>query len=381
MKSIAGFKWLIVIILLFNSCGRDHNASSEMPSSFIIEKAERLGINKTDSCTVITLFNPWQGADGIEIKYYLVRRGSKPISLKDSAAIIYVPVRKIICMSTTHLAMIAALGEEKSVAGFSGTGFIFDENLFKMSESGLIQDVGYENSLNTELILKIKPDIVMMYGVGSESAGYTGKIEELGIRTMLNADYLETDPLGKAEWIKLFGALFCREEIADSIFRSVMGSYNDIRDKILRENRVRPKVLTGLPFRDTWYVSPGNTHLSTLIKDAGGEYLWEETESSASMPLSLESVYLRSLEADYWINIGAVISKNEIPAIDSRLSSIPAFKSGRLFNNNKRVTTRGGNDYWESGTLSPHLLLRDLASIFHPGSFEDQELIYYRPIE
>ncbi len=381
MKSIAGFKWLIVIILLFNSCGRDHNASSEMPSSFIIEKAERLGINKTDSCTVITLFNPWQGADGIEIKYYLVRRGSKPISLKDSAAIIYVPVRKIICMSTTHLAMIAALGEEKSVAGFSGTDFIFDENLFKMSESGLIQDVGYENSLNTELILKIKPDIVMMYGVGSESAGYTGKIEELGIRTMLNADYLETDPLGKAEWIKLFGALFCREEIADSIFRSVMGSYNDIRDKILRENRVRPKVLTGLPFRDTWYVSPGNTHLSTLIKDAGGEYLWEETESSASMPLSLESVYLRSLEADYWINIGAVISKNEIPAIDSRLSSIPAFKSGRLFNNNKRVTTRGGNDYWESGTLSPHLLLRDLASIFHPGSFEDQELIYYRPIE
>lgn len=381
MKSIAGFKWLIVIILLFNSCGRDHNASSEMPSSFIIEKAERLGINKTDSCTVITLFNPWQGADGIEIKYYLVRRGSKPVSLKDSAAIIYVPVRKIICMSTTHLAMIAALGEEKSVAGFSGTGFIFDENLFKMSESGLIQDVGYENSLNTELILKIKPDIVMMYGVGSESAGYTGKIEELGIRTMLNADYLETDPLGKAEWIKLFGALFCREEIADSIFRSVMGSYNDIRDKILRENRVRPKVLTGLPFRDTWYVSPGNTHLSTLIKDAGGEYLWEETESSASMPLSLESVYLRSLEADYWINIGAVISKNEIPAIDSRLSSIPAFKSGRLFNNNKRVTTRGGNDYWESGTLSPHLLLRDLASIFHPGSFEDQELIYYRPIE
>lgn len=381
MNSIAGFKWLIVIILLLNSCGRDHNASSEMPSSFIIEKAERLGINKTDSCTVITLFNPWQGADGIEIKYYLVRRGSKPISLKDSAAIIYVPVRKIICMSTTHLAMIAALGEEKSVAGFSGTGFIFDENLFKMSESGLIQDVGYENSLNTELILKIKPDIVMMYGVGSESAGYTGKIEELGIRTMLNADYLETDPLGKAEWIKLFGALFCREEIADSIFRSVMGSYNDIRDKILRENRVRPKVLTGLPFRDTWYVSPGNTHLSTLIKDAGGEYLWEETESSASMPLSLESVYLRSLEADYWINIGAVISKNEIPAIDSRLSSIPAFKSGRLFNNNKRVTTRGGNDYWESGTLSPHLLLRDLASIFHPGSFEDQELIYYRPIE
>ena len=330
---------------------------------------------------VITLYNPWQGANSVEIKYYLVRRGDKTVSLNDTSAIIYVPVRKIVCMSTTHLAMIAALGEEKSVTGFSGTGFIYNKNLLQMSESGLIEDVGYENSLNTELILKLKPDLVMMYGVGSESAGYTGKIEELGIKTMMNADYLETDPLGKAEWIKLFGALYCREELADSIFRSIMGSYNEIRDKILQENLTRPKVLAGLPFRDTWYISPGNSHISTLIRDAGGEYLWEKTISSVSMPLGLESVYLRSMEADYWINIGAVNSKNEIPAIDSRLSTIPAFKSGRLFNNNKRVTPGGGNDYWESGTLSPHLLLRDLASIFHPGSFEDHELIYYKLIE
>lgn len=381
MKNSAGLNWFVIIILLFNSCGRSQHVSPGMPSSQVIEKAERLEINITDSCTVITLYNPWQGANSVEIKYYLVRRGDKTVSLNDTSAIIYVPVRKIVCMSTTHLAMIAALGEEKSVTGFSGTGFIYNKNLLQMSESGLIEDVGYENSLNTELILKLKPDLVMMYGVGSESAGYTGKIEELGIKTMMNADYLETDPLGKAEWIKLFGALYCREELADSIFRSIMGSYNEIRDKILQENLTRPKVLAGLPFRDTWYISPGNSHISTLIRDAGGEYLWEKTISSVSMPLGLESVYLRSMEADYWINIGAVNSKNEIPAIDSRLSTIPAFKSGRLFNNNKRVTPGGGNDYWESGTLSPHLLLRDLASIFHPGSFEDHELIYYKLIE
>lgn len=381
MKNSAGLNWFVIIILLLNSCGRSQHASSGMPSSSVIEKAERLSINITDSCTVITLYNPWQGASSVEIKYYLVRRGNKSVSLNDTSKIIYVPVRKIVCMSTTHLAMIAALGEEKSVTGFSGTGFIYNKNLFQMSESGLIEDVGYENSLNTELILKIKPDLVMMYGVGSESAGYTGKIEELGIKTMMNADYLEVDPLGKAEWIKLFGALYCREELADSIFRSIMGSYNEIRDRILQENLTRPKVLAGLPFRDTWYVSPGNSHISTLIRDAGGEYLWEKTISSVSMPLGLESVYLRSMEADYWINIGAVNSKNEIPAIDSRLSTIPAFKSGNLFNNNKRVTPGGGNDYWESGTLSPHLLLRDLASIFHPESFADHELIYYKPIE
>ena len=70
------------------------------------------------------------------------------------------------------------------------------------------------------MILSISPDLVMMYGIGSESLGYIGKIKELGIKVMFNADYLETDPLGKAEWIKLFGALYCKESMADSIFRS-----------------------------------------------------------------------------------------------------------------------------------------------------------------
>ena len=170
MKNSAGLNWFVIIIFLLNSCGRSQHASSGMPSSSVIEKADRLSINITDSCTVITLYNPWQGASSVEIKYYLVKRGNKSVSLNDTSKIIYVPVRKIVCMSTTHLAMIAALGEEKSVTGFSGTGFIYNKNLLQMSEAGLIEDVGYENSLNTELILKIKPDLVMMYGVGSESA-------------------------------------------------------------------------------------------------------------------------------------------------------------------------------------------------------------------
>jgi len=220
----------------------------------------------------------------------------------------------------------------------------------------------------------------MMYGVGGESSGYSGKIEELGIKTMLNADFLENDPLGKAEWIKLFGALYCKEYEADSIYRSVSGSYNSIKDYILQETRRRPKVLAGLPFRDTWYVSPGNSHLSSFIRDAGGEYLWEGTVASAAMPMGLESVYIRSLEADYWINIGSVVSKDEIPAVDARLSTLPVFKSGNLFNNNKRITENGGNDYWESGVLNPQLILKDLSSILHPELFKDHELLYYRKL-
>jgi iron complex transport system substrate-binding protein len=383
MRITAGIKWFILLIFLQYSCRNITNSFQVTGklNSDVIGKAERLNISANDSCTIVTLSNPWQGADGVQIRYYLVKRGGKSITVDDTSRIIYTPIRKIICMSTTHLAMITALGEENSIAGVSGAGFIYDKYLLDKADKGLLADVGYENTLNSELILKINPDLVMMYGVGGESTGYSSKIEELGIKTMLNADFLEIDPLGKAEWIKLFGVLYCKEHEADSMYRSVAGSYNNIKDHIHHTKRKKPKVLAGLPYRDTWFVSPGNSNICTLIKDAGGEYLWEDIESPAAMPMGLESVYMHSLDAEYWINIGAVVSKNEIPAMDTRLSTIPAFKRGNLFNNNKRVSENGGNDYWESGVINPHLILKDLASILHPEIFKDHELVYYRKLE
>jgi iron complex transport system substrate-binding protein len=110
-------------------------------------------------------------------------------------------------------------------------------------------------------------------------------------------------------------------------------------------------------------------------------YLWQDTESSVSMPLSLENVYLQSLKAEFWLNTGSANSKGEIVSFDTRLEDIPCFRKGNLFNNNKRITPEGGNDYWESGALYPQLILKDIASILHPGLFSDHELYYYRKIE
>ena len=66
--------------------------------------------------------------------------------------------------------------------------------------------------------------------------------------------------------------------------------------------------------------------------------------------------------------------------IDQRLNELPCFKNDNLFNNNRRITAGGGNDFWESGSLYPHLLLKDIASILHPELFSDHELIFYKKI-
>jgi iron complex transport system substrate-binding protein len=375
----------ILTILLFVSsisCNEKGAISTRDKSTGnnLISLAQRISIEKYGEYTKVTIINPWQGADNVNMSYFLVRRGTDVPHGIDSSMIIRVPVTKIVCMSTTHVAMISALGQENSISGMSGTGFIYSRDLKIRTEEGFIRDVGYESNLNKELIIKIKPDITMIYGVGSESSGYVGKIEELGIKVVYNADYLETDPLGKAEWIKLFGALYCRENMADSIFNEEVKEYNNLKSFIAENIADKPQVLLGLPFKDTWFVSPGNSFISKLIGDAGGNYLWKDTKSSYSMPLGLENVYMKAVNADYWLNIGTVRTRNEIPAVDLRLSDLPCYKKCRLFNNNNRVTDAGGNDFWESGAVYPHIVLKDIASILHPELFPGYKLYYYRKI-
>jgi iron complex transport system substrate-binding protein len=376
-------KTIVLATLIISGCGGrsvDNTLNNVLPESQTITRAERIKIEKLNGYTKVTVINPWQGADNVNLTCNLVRRGSELPEGMDSSDVVFIPVTNIICMSTTHIAMVAALGEENTISGVSGPGYVFSEKLVKNIEGGLVADVGYDSGLNKELILSLSPDLIMMYGIGSESAGYVGKIKELGIRVIFNADYLETDPLGKAEWIKLFGALYCKDELADSIFNSEVQLYEDLRTFISEKISLRPKILLGLPYKDTWFISPGNSFISQIISDAGGDYLWKDTKSSVSMPYGIENVYLGALDADFWLNIGSIKSKSEIEAVDSRLIKLPCYINGNLFNNNRRTTSQGGNDYWESGTVYPHLILNDIATIIHPGLFPGNELFYYKKL-
>src|SRR5450759_1250773 len=205
-----------ILAILISSCNNSGGEKNEikLPSEYqIVTKAERFKIIKRNGYSTVTIIDPWQGANDVNLVYNLVNRGAVLHDGLDSSTVIFVPLKKVICMSTTHVAMISALSEENTIAGMSGTGFIFSESLLNNVKKGLIEDVGYEGNLNKELILKISPDLIMMYGIGSESAAYVGKIKELGVKVLFNADYLETDPLSKAEWIKLFGALYCKEKM------------------------------------------------------------------------------------------------------------------------------------------------------------------------
>ena len=385
MKTIVAKCLVSAFILFFSfSCHNSVQDSDRLPgkkSSDQTAYAQRFTISEYDGFKKLTIKDPWQGAKNITQDYFLFRRGSE---VPDSIArdkVIFTPIERIICLSTTHIAMICALNMESTIIGVSGADYIYNDYVATRAMSGLIKDVGYEENLNKELILDLSPDIVMVYGIGNESSGYLGKLKELGVKVIFNADYLEENPLGKAEWIKVIGALYDKESEADSLFTNIEEQYNSIKAVIASNTITRPTVLLGLPWKDTWFISPGNTYVSKLIEDAGGEYLWKDDNSEISMPYGIENVFTRALDADYWLNIGSVNSKDEITALDNRLVGLKPFVTGKLYNNTNRLNSSGGNDYWESGSINPQAILKDLAIILHPELFDEKNLVFYKLIK
>jgi len=361
---------------LFISCHNAGTGSNVKPDEETGVKG-RLVIEKSEGFTRVTVRNPWQNTSGVEQVWYLVpREASVPHGIAESQ-VIHVPVRKMICMSTTHMAMMSALGVDSLIAGISGSSLVYDSLILDRVRSGQIVDVGYEGNLNSELVISVAPDLLMAYGVADPSSGSMARLSGLGIKVFYNADYLEEHPLARTDWIRLFGLLTGREKIADSIMASVSEAYRELVSIARDSVREKPEVLLGAPWEDVWYVSPGNSYIGKLIEDAGGHYIYSDMTGANSVPLSVESVFRRAADAEIWINPGITASLEEITTSDPRLASLPLFCNGRIWNNRKRITEAGGNDYWESAVVRPDLLLKDLVSIIHPELLPGYDQQYY----
>ncbi|MEA2105299.1 MAG: ABC transporter substrate-binding protein [Bacteroidota bacterium] len=369
------------LILLFSCQSTNKNNTKENLHAYSVDVkyAQGFSIEYHDHFKLLTIYNPWQGAENIQYQYALVTDEKEDLMIPVGIKKIVVPLKKVICLSTSHVAFLNVLNETESIVGVSGTNFVHNQKLQEKIFQNIIVDVGYENHLNYELIAGMNPDIVITYGVGSEVSSYNQKLNDLGIETMIIPEYLETHPLGKLEWIKFFAALYDKEDKAESYFQMVESEYNLLVDLVSTTER-EPKVLFGLPWKDTWYVPGGNSFLAKMVDDAGGDYIWHGNDSRESIPLDIEHVFVEANNADVWLNTGTVKHKNEIVKIDDRFRDFKPFMHSRIFNNNLQQNEWGSNDYWEKGTVEPHIILKDLIKIFHPELLPNHTLVYYRSI-
>lgn len=332
--------------------------------------------------TVIQVYNPWQGASDETRPFVILRNNdATPRNLPHNAQVIKGFPEKIVCMSSTQVAMIEALGLAEKIAGVSLIDFISSE--YVRNNRARIKDVGYEGNIDYEKLVSLRPDIVLLYGINGVNP-MEAKLKELGIPFMYVGEYLEESPLGKSEWIIPLGELLGVREKATEVFSSISERYHAIKNMASTNNATgKKKVMLNMPYQDFWYMPPMGSYMATLIEDAGGEYILngypeKKTDGNASITIDLEEALKMCSEADVWLNLGSGLNSRE-----DIIKRLPEFQNtfilseGVIFNNTLRSTPGGGNDFFESGVLHPDLLLEDISMILR-GSAGNDSLHYYK---
>ena len=327
-----------------------------------LDYAKNFTIEESDEGTCIVVKNPWKRGDSLAT-YLLIDENPDADKTYTCDFVIKVPVEHVVTLSSTFLGMFCLLGEENRIKASSDARLIYDPILYQKYCDGTLADLGETINLNVEAIIGQAPDLVMKYiYMDTEDADH--KIVQAGIPVAYNLEFMETHPLGRAEWIKFVAAFLGKKNMADSIFRIIEQEYLQVSE--LAQNKAnKPTVLDGSSYKGIWYAAGGKSYPAQLYRDAGAEYFWKSDTSYGSIPLSFEVIIEYQADADYWIG-PSTGNRTELLQIESRYALLKSFQEGKVFYFGKRINPNGGYDYYESGVVRPDILLKDLVWIFHP---------------
>ena len=380
MQKCKSFLSLCLLIVLLAACNGKKTASISDFSNqlYTPEYASGFSIKGADGyeSSIITVTNPWQGADSITTQLFIARGGeSAPEGF--TGQVLEGDALRIVAMSSTHIAMLNAIGEAGRVVGVSGIDYISNPVISANRDS--IGDVGYEGNINYELLISLDPDLVLLYGVNGASS-MEGKLNELGIPFMYVGDYLEESPLGKAEWMVALSEVVGKRTEGEQVFGGIPVRYNDLKKRVADTVLDAPSVMLNTPYGDSWFMPSTESYVARLVKDAGGDYIYKKNTGNASLPIDLEEAYKLTSEADMWLNVGMANSLDELRTSCPKFSDTRCFRNGSVWNNNLKTNVAGGNDYYESAVVNPDILLRDLVKIFHPELVEE-DFVYYKQLK
>lgn len=365
------------VLLLGVACSSQERAASDLFTEPLYHPAwaegfEILAASEGQS-TLLRVKSPWQGE--VESPFeLLLLRGEEEAPTGFRGQVLHHEPQRIVCFSSSHVALLDALGETDRIVGVSGLRFIHNEKLQQRSEQ--LREVGYDGNVDFEALLALECDLVLLYGVNG-SCSMEPKLRELKIPYLYVGEYLEEDPLGKSEWMVLLGELLNSRKEAVERFEEIPTRYNALKELVARAQKPAPKVMINTPYADSWFMPSTKSYIASLIADAGGEYLYRANQTSRSLPIDLEQAALLALEADIWINAGSALTLEEFKRDLPKFVEIPCVRRGAVCNCNGRLNPAGGNDFWESGAVRPDLVLRDLIKLFHPELI-DEPLYYYR---
>lgn len=340
--------------------------------------AQGFDIEYYSNYKILTVHNPWPGADKDFTYLLLDKKTERPKNLVFDA-VIEVPVSRVVVASTTHIPSLEMLDVQKTLVGFPGLNYISSEMTRKLISEGRIEELGKNEDLNMELMIELAPDVMFTFAVDGGNKSVT-TLEKTGIPVVYNADWTETSPLGKAEWIKFFAAFYDKESEAEQIFNFIEKEYIAAKE-IAANASYNPTILSGAMYRDIWYLPEGNSWAAQFISDANGNYLWNDSEGTGSLALNLESVLEKGRNADYWIGPGQFTSLKHLKDMNPVYTEFNAFKGSKIYSFTTEIGETGGVLYYELAPNRPDLVLKDIVKIIHPELLPEHKLFFFSQLK
>ena len=383
---------IVTLVLLLSACsgGSRTSSHSETPVDTVkFSYAENIRILKFKDYTKVELRNPWDTLKTLHT-YILTDRNRDKNRNRDrnrdrdntntgnmpEGTIVRTPLRNAIVYSSVHNSLLAETGAIESIAGVCDIQYIKHPQIKAMYEKGSIADCGSSMSPDIEKIIDLNADAVLLSPF--ENSGGYGRIESIGIPIIECADYMETSPLGRAEWMKFYGFLTGKEEEADSLFRKIEQEYLTLK-QMTKDVPHRPTVFTELKYSSAWYVPGGRSTMARMIDDAGADYIFSYTTESGSVPMSFETVLDKGQKADFWLikyNQKQDKTYSELKKDYSPYTNFDAWKNKRIFGCNTSYV-----NFYEETPFHPEALLRDLIIIFHPEIMKDEKTRYFKGLK
>lgn len=371
MKRIVTPLFLLLIFLLASCSGEDNSTEqSSLVQDESIKYAEGLSIEHGEGFTLVDISDPSK-QETQTYHYALVPRGTAPEGIPADYEVIETPVRRLIVMTTLQLSNFIKLDALDRVVGMPSTRFLFNPTMKAQLESGATRRIGIEGNFDTELIMALQPDIIL---VSPFKRGGYDVLKNLNIPLVTFLGYKETTPLGQAEWLKFTALLLGIEDQANEKFAQIETKYNELK-ALVTDKVQRPKVLSGELHSGNWYVVGGESYLAHQFEDAGGDYFMKDNEESGGFYVDFETVYSQAADSDYWRitnSYPGTFSYEVLKQTDARYADFKAFKDRKVIycNLNERP-------FYELSPVEPENVLADLIKIFHPELLPSHKPVFY----
>lgn len=367
--------FILCIVCMLSACrngnGQTQNDRTGNDSSVIV-CAQGIDIVRQDRYTVVEIKNPWSDGKLLQ-RYILLPRDSEVPSNLPEGAVVRTPITCALVYSGVHVNVIKELGHIASVKGVCDAQYFTLPEITEGVKNGAIMNAGSSMAPTKEVIIALNPDAIILSPY--QNSDYRD-LEKLGIPIIHCADYMETSPLGRAEWIKFFGELLGEPSKADSIYNDVVKGYTELT-QIASSQTVKPKILSENIINGTWYVPGGHSYMAQLFADAGGEYAWSNIATAGSIPLDMPQVLEKAHDADVWLikSFDATLSYSKLKADNELNAEFKAFKERNIYFCNTAATT-----FFQDFPFHPEVLLKEYIAIFHPQLMPDYVTRYFKPL-